>query len=122
VSVRLPVIRQSTHINDVLNHDIYMKNDHFLKPSSSLQHLTFNREGSTMSKDSSANSKFTKRSSLHSHSKSTASVFKEKYDKNIASYMQTLEDRYNNRKNYSSSISKLMSPNFSTTTHKKFDL
>ena len=123
VTTRLPVIRWSTQINDIMNHDIYNKdgelNSHHLKPSSSMQHITFNRNSSIMSKQS---SKFSKHSSMNSHSQSNGTIFKEKYDKNIAEYMQSIEERIKNRKNYSSSIGKLMSPQFSTTMTKKYDL
>lgn len=117
-SVRLPVIRKSTHIGDIMNHDIYKQNDDKkLNSHHSVQSLTFRQNGigSSMSKES-------KQSSLHSHSKSNASIFQERYDKNIEQYMNSLENRYNNRKNMSSNLNQLMSPHYTSTKRRDYEL
>lgn len=116
-SVRLPVIRRDTQVHSLMNHDIYIKNGErkSMNSHNSVPDLTFRNNGSSFSKNS-------KHSSLQSQTKSNASIFKERYDKNIENYMSKLESKYYNRKNYSSNISKLMSPNFSASKSKHLEL
>lgn len=116
-SVRFPSIRRDTQIQGLMNHDIYIQNSDRpkLNSHSSVPELTFRNPGSSLSKESKA-------TGIHSHTKSSASIFKERYDKNIENYMHTLESRYQNRKNQSIDISKLMSPHYSTTKRRHLDL
>jgi len=132
--IKLPIIRRSTQVKDILSHDIYIKNsksdqtgqsnhnginghNRTLNTYSSVQNLTVKRDGvsSRMSKES-------KYSSMHSHTKSNASIFKERYDKNIESYLSALEMKHVGRKNVSDNMSKLMSPNYAATKSRDFEL
>ena len=114
---KLPVIRKNTQIRDLLNHNIYYENENKMKSINSRGTLTSRKKNnsSRLSQDS-------KTSSINSHTKSTVSIFKDRYDKNIESYLNSLELRSSGRKNYSSNVSKLLSPNFTKTKDKGFEL
>ena len=75
-----------------------------------------------MKNNSSRLSQESKNTSINSNTKSTASIFKDRYDKNIESYLNSLELRSSGRKNYSSSVSNLISPIYTKTKDKKFEL
>lgn len=126
--VKLPILRRNTQIKDVLNQDIYMSQDtgtqdsqerfqRSLNTNRSIQNLTARKIIT-----SSSMSNKTKLSSQHSHSKSSASIFKDRYNKNIEEYLSHLEMRHVGRKNISSNMSQLMSsPNY-TAKSKEYDL
>lgn len=79
--------------------------------------LTFRHNGGSSMSGS-------KQSSYKSNTRSQAqSIFKEKYDKNIEKYLNTINyNRYNIRKNVSNAIGQLMSPEFTTSKDRRFDL
>lgn len=109
-SVRLPIIKQNTNIKDIMNQDIYkttgMKT---LRANSSVPEITFRHDPEVKKKREGS-----KYSSLHSHTRSQASIFKEKYDKNLQNYLVSVSSkRYNKNKNASSLIGMLMSPSMS---------
>lgn len=121
-SVRLPIIKQNTNIKNIMNHDIYRQNSEnrggvkTLRTNTSVPEITF-RHNAITSVGKSSN-----RSSLHSHTKSQVSIFKERYDKNLNNYLSSLDFLRDNRKNASSAMSMLMSPNYSASKSKKYDL
>ena len=121
-SVRLPILKQNTQIKDLFNHDIYQNGSlKTLRANSSVPEITFRQtEIGKMLKDE-KESKESKFSSLHSHTRSQIPIYKERYDKNMENYLNSLD---NNRyyQNASSAIGKLMSPNYPSSKSKHLDL
>jgi hypothetical protein len=88
-----------------------------LRKNSSVPEITFRHNGSSSVTHS-------KHSSPQSIAISqTKSIFKEKYDNNIEKYLSTITyNRYNKRKNVSSGVGSLMSPESTTAKDRRFDL
>ncbi|CAI2387489.1 unnamed protein product [Moneuplotes crassus] len=114
--VRLPMIKKNTNLKDILNHDIYKKSEiKTLRTNSSVPEITFRKDAS-MEKEKEISRESSKYASLHTHSRSNASIFKERYDKNLENYLSSLDyKRYNHRKNASSVMGMLMSPSLSNS-------
>jgi hypothetical protein len=103
-----------------MDNDIYQKNNSVRKlhKNSSVPEITFRHNGpSSVS--------YSKHSSPQSFAISqTKSIFKEKYDNNIEKYLSTITtyNRYNKRKNVSSGVGSLMSPESTGTKDRRFNL
>ena len=92
-----------------------------LRANSSVPEITFRQtEIKKMLKDE-KESKESKFSGLHSHTQSQIPIYKERYDKNMENYLNSLD---NNRyyHNASSAIGKLISPNYPSSKSKHLDL